>query len=327
MNQLIAIFSRQLKEACEIGEKAKLSDTNNLISNVLISGLGGSGIGGSIVAQLVEKEATVPVSINKKYSLPHFVNENTLVIISSYSGNTEETISCLNEAIKKKAKIICITSGGKIEEIARANQLDFIIIPGGMPPRACLAYSLTQLFFILSHFKIITESFREKLKSSVDLIDKEEGRIVEEARNIAKKLLNKIPVIYSAATSEAICVRFRQQLNENAKVLCWHHVFPEMNHNELVGWKEKNDNLAVIIFRNESDYPRTKTRIEISKAIFKQCTSTVIELFSKGNSNIENAIYLIHFGDWISFFLAELKGVDAMEVDVIVHLKSELAKT
>ena len=327
MNQLIAIFSRQLKEAYEIGEKAKLGDTKTPISNILVSGLGGSGIGGSIMAQLVEKEATVPISINKTYSLPHFVNENTLVIISSYSGNTEETISCLNDAIKKKAKIVCITSGGKIEEIARTNKLNYIIIPGGMPPRACVAYSLTQLFFILNHFKIITDSFREKLKASVDLIDKEEGRIMEEARNVAKKLLNKIPVIYSAATSEAICIRFRQQLNENAKVLCWHHVFPEMNHNELVGWKEKNDHLAVIIFRNENDYPRIKTRIKISKAIFKQCTSTVIELFSKGNSNIENAIYLIHLGDWISYFLAELKGVDAMEVDVIVHLKSELAKT
>ena len=212
-------------------------------------------------------------------------------------------------------------------EIAEEKSIDCIMIPGGMPPRACLAYSLTQLFFVLSYHKIISDDFKNHLKSSIVLLNEQEENIRSEAKTAAGKLLNKIPVIYSTALSEAVCVRFRQQLNENAKTLCWHHVFPELNHNELVGWREKNENLAVVIFRNKNDYERVNTRIEISKPIFQSCTSTLVELFSKGNSNIENAIYLIHLGDWISWFLSEMKGVDATEVNVIAHLKSELAKT
>src|SRR6185295_17584834 len=132
-----------------IGEKAKLSASKTAIHNVVVSGLGGSGIGGNLVAEIVAAELKVPMSVNKDYFLPAFVNENTLLIISSYSGNTEETVYVLNEGLKRKAKITCITSGGKIAEIAKANSLDLILIPGGMPPRACLGYSFPQQLFVL----------------------------------------------------------------------------------------------------------------------------------------------------------------------------------
>ena len=327
MFELITNFPQQIKEAIKIGEKAVLTPAITPVLNVIISGLGGSGIGGSIVSQLVEKESPVSVAVNNKYFLPAYVGPNTLAIISSYSGNTEETISCLKEAIKKGSKIVCITSGGVIAEIARENKLDLIEIPGGNPPRASLAYSLTQLFYVLNFHEIINSAFKEKLNAAIELISEDKEPIIIEAKAIVAKLINKTPVIYSVATTESIAIRFRQQLNENAKTLCWHHVFPELSHNELVGWTEKNENLAVIILRNKTDFVRNQIRIEISKKIFERYTSTVIELFSKGDSDIENAIYLIHLGDWVSYFLAELKGIDPVEVKVIDHLKSELSKS
>jgi glucose/mannose-6-phosphate isomerase len=326
MKNLITGFAKQLEEAIEIGSKARFTKAMIPVQHVLISGLGGSGIGGSIVAELVAKEASVPIVVNKDYFIPAFVGPSTLVIISSYSGNTEETIQSLESAIERKAKIVCISSGGKIKEIAQAAGLDYIQIPSGMPPRACLGYSLTQLFFILAAFGIISHGFKEQLTSAVSLINLNEDSIRQEAKKLAELLHSKTPVIYTTAGCEGIAIRFRQQLNENSKVLGWHHVFPELNHNELVGWRKKNDNLAVIILRNESDYSRTQERIRISKEVFKKYTNTIIELHSKGNSPIENAIYFIHLGDWISYFLAEKGDYDANEIEVINHLKDELSK-
>ena len=123
-----------------------------------------------------------------------------------------------------------------------------------------------------------------------------------------------------------IAIRFRQQLNENAKVLCWHHIIPEMNHNELVGWTKKDDNLAVIIFIDKDEYFRNVARVDINKEVIKKYTSHITEIYSKGNSEIEKAIYFIHLGDWISVILGELRGVDLMEVNVINFLKSALSK-
>ncbi len=326
MKTLIANFSKQLTEAINIGSNAKLSSSSHKISNVLICGLGGSGIGGSIVEELVISNASVPISTSKGYFIPAFVNENTLVIISSYSGNTEETLNCMELAIAKKAKIVCVTSGGKVQESAKVNHFDCITVPGGMPPRACLGYSLTQLLFILGFYKIIINNFKAELEAAVKLIDQEENNIIAEANIIAERLKDKTPIIYATTYNEGIAIRFRQQLNENAKILCWHHVIPEMNHNELVGWTEKNDHLSVIIFLDKDEYSRNMARVEINKAIIKKYAFNITEIYSKGNSAIEKAIYFIHLGDWISVLLAELRGVDAVEVNVINHLKSALSK-
>ncbi|MEO6883014.1 MAG: bifunctional phosphoglucose/phosphomannose isomerase [Bacteroidia bacterium] len=326
MKNMIAGFSKQLQEALNIGKKIKLSASTHEIKNVLISGLGGSGIGGTIVSELVAIEIKVPVEVIKGYFIPAYVNKNTLVIISSYSGNTEETVNCLEMAIQRNAKIVCITSGGKIAAIAKEKQLDCILIPGGMPPRTCLGYSFTQQFFILNFFGLLKNNFLNDLENAIKLIDVDEKIILEEAKKIAEKLKNKLPVIYSTTYNEGIAIRLRQQLNENAKILCWHHVIPEMNHNELVGWTHKNENLAVIIFRDKDDFSRNQARIEINKKVFEKYTSTIVEIYSKGNSLIEKAVYLIHLSDWISYFVAEQNGVDAVEVNVINHLKSELGK-
>lgn len=326
MKTLVANFSKQLKDAIAIGNSAQLTPAPTKISNVLICGLGGSGIGGSIVTELVVGSATVPINVTKGYFIPSYVNENTLVIVCSYSGNTEETLNCLTLAASKNAKIVGITSGGKLLEISKEKKYDYIIVPGGMPPRACLGFSLTQLFFVLNFFNIIDDSFKADLNKAITLIDDEEMNIIDEARAIAEKIKDKIPVIYATTYYEGIAIRLRQQLNENSKVLCWHQIIPEMNHNELVGWTQKNDDLAVLFFIDKQEYSRNIARIDINKEVIKKYTSNITEVYSKGDSTIEKAIYFIHLGDWISIILGELRGADLMEINVINHLKSALAK-
>lgn len=330
MKNLVQSFPDQLKEAVSIGEKTEISppqaDQKQEIRNVVITGLGGSGIGGTIVSEIVAQECSVPITVNKDYFLPAFVNENSLVIVSSYSGNTEETIQAMEAALKANAKIVCITSGGKIAMMAKENKCDLIMIPGGMPPRSCLGYSLTQLFFVLNKLKLIGDAFKKQLNEAIDLIAKEQNTIRSEAAVVADFLFKKMPVIYTVDGYNGVATRFRQQINENSKMLCWHHILPEMNHNELVGWAGGSTEMAIVILRNKTDYSRTQERIKISKEVFSKHTSHILEIWSKGNSQLEKSIYLIHLTDWVSCYLADKKGVDAVEVDIINRLKGSLAK-
>jgi glucose/mannose-6-phosphate isomerase len=326
MKELVENFAGQLEEASNIALRQKFSVPGSEIRNVLISGLGGSGIGGSLIQELVAADSPVPVVINKDYFLPSFASKHTLSIIVSYSGNTEETIQCLHAALEKSCHVVCISSGGEVVRLAKEKGLDHVIIPGGMPPRACLSYSMVQLLNIFKCFKLGKDYLSSDLQQSIALIRQKGEVIREKAREVASGLRDKIPVIYTVPGFEAVAVRMRQQLNENAKVLCWHHVIPEMNHNELVGWTTYNPALTVLLLRNADDYVRIRKRIEICKEIISKYTPNLVEVFSEGVSRLEKMIYLIHFGDWVSVFLAEMKQVDPVEVKVIDYLKKSMAK-
>ena len=189
-----------------------------------------------------------------------------------------------------------------------------------------LSSPIVQLFFLLSHYGIIGTGFDKDIKAGAQLILEDKMEILENATSLAGFLHGKTPVIYCAAQYEGVAIRFRQQLNENGKMLCWHHVFPEMNHNELVGWRKKDDSLAIFIFRDLDDYVKTSQRIDICKDVFKKYTPNIHEVWCKGDSFISKAIYFIHLGDWVSYFLAQKNEVDAMEIDVINMLKTELGK-
>lgn len=325
MKNLVEGFTKQLQEALDIANAAVLTQKHN-VQNIVVTGLGGSGIGGSILSELVQSECPVPIIVNKDYFLPDFVNSNSLVIISSYSGNTEETISAMNQAIAKNAQIICVTSGGEVQAIAKKHNYDTIIIPGGNPPRSCIGYSLIQLFKIVQFNGFVKTDLLSQVQTTITLLDKEKEAIKTEATLVSKTLLHKIPVIYSLGSCEGVAVRFRQQINENSKMLCWHHTFPEMNHNELVGWTEKNNSLAVVTFRTSFDYERTVKRYDLCKELFTKYSNSVTDITAKGTSKVEQFFYLINIGDWISCYIADLKNIDAVEVNVITHLKNELAK-
>ncbi len=250
-----------------------------------------------------------------------------MAIASSYSGNTEETLISYDQIKASGARLICVASGGKIIEKAKADGFDYVQVPANWPsPRACLGYSLTAQLWILQHLGFINEQPIKEIQSSITLLRKESNNIHAEAQKIAARLHHHIPVIYIEDRMEPVAVRMRQQINENSKALCWHHVVPEMNHNELVGWTEKNSSLAVVYLRNEDDYSRNSLRMDINKTIIGKYADDIIEVHSKGNTMIERALYLVHLGDWVSWYLSQLRGVDALEVNVIDFLKGELGK-
>jgi len=326
MKQLVQAFPTQLHEAIIIGQSYRFQTPKKDFANVVLTGLGGSGIGGSIVQNYVADKMKIPFIVNKDYFLPSFINADSLVIVSSYSGNTEETLAAMKQAIKAKATVVCITSGGKVSDMAKRKNFDCILLPAGMPPRSCLGYSMVQVLYTLQHFGYIKSDFEASLKAAIKLLKAEEKDIQKQAKALAKKLAGKTPIIYAASSFEGVAVRFRQQINENSKMLCWHHVIPEMNHNELVGWRDKDATRAVVFLRNENDYERTQMRMDINRQVIRKYTSNITELWSKGKTHFERVFYIVHLTDWATVYLAELHGVDATEVKVIDHLKNALAE-
>jgi len=326
MNDYISAFTEHLSEALEIGRSSTLTNSQKKFKNVLICGLGGSGIGGSIVTDLLAPIVSIPICTNKDYSIPNFVDEFTLVIASSYSGNTEETLFALEKCQAKGAEIACVTSGGKLAEIAKVKEYNFIQIPSEHPPRAMFGYSFTQLFFFFNHYGLIDKSFEHDFEKSIELLNKRKEHIQSEAQSLADKIYQQTPVIYTAHGFEGVGVRFRQQINENSKMLCWNHVIPEMNHNELLGWRTNTDNLAVIYFRNKCDYSKNQIRIDINKEVIAKYSNNITEVWSEGDTPLQNTLYHINFGDWVSWYLSVKNNVDAIEIDVINFLKAELAK-
>ena len=327
MDKLIQEFIPQLEEALTIGEKFQPHDHPYEIQKIYVAGMGGSGIGANFVKELIKSECSVSFSIGKSYNIPAFVDKNTLAIVSSYSGNTEETLNSFNELLKTGAQIVVISSGGKLIEKAKEKNIDFIQLPAGSPsPRACLGYSLVQQLFVLNKLGLINNHVIQNINDAIQLLKEEQAQIKLIAENIALRIWNKIPIIYSTDRIESVAIRCRQQLNENANMLCWHHVIPEMNHNELVGWSSSDFPSAVLFLRNDDDYERNQIRIEIIKNIIREKTDTLIEVFSKGESLVEKMLYLVHLVDWISWYAAQKRGEDAIEIKAIDYLKSELSK-
>jgi len=326
MEKYIAAFPKGMQEAVDHSLNLNLNKTDKDIQNVVITGLGGSGIGGSIVSKIVASYAKTPILVNNDYSLPDFVGPNTLVLACSYSGNTEETLSAFDIAIEKGAEVACLTSGGELKNRAEKMGLNLVIMPGGDPPRTTLGWSSPQIFAILEHYSIIDDRYRKSLASTPSFLQEHQFEISEKAKILAKNIYTNTAVIYSDDAYEGVAIRMRQQINENSKSLCWHHKFPEMNHNELVGWASGNDKLAVVILRTADDHTQTKKRMELCKGIFSNYTQNINEVFAKGSDQLVRNFYLIHFVDYVSSHLADMNGVDPVEVNVIDYLKGELAK-
>lgn len=325
MRELTEAFPSNITEAIEIAKKAQFKNSYRGIENVVICGMGGSGIGGTLVKDWLFEELSVPVVVIKDYELPHFVSESTLVIGSSYSGNTEETLMAIDEAIARKAKIIGICSGGEMKRLCDSNGYDYILVPGGNPPRTALAYSLVQLLHIFHQTGLIGEEKLSTMAAAEKLISSQKNEIHEIAQALAAHLKGKVGIFYATSVYEGVVTRARQQFNENSKYLCWHHVLPEMNHNELVGWGGGDDRFALVYFKNEGINRRNAVRADITLDKIRE-KAAVLAINSMGNNIIERSIYLINIADWASVYLAELKNVDPIDIAVIDFLKDSLAK-
>jgi len=335
MRKLLAEFPAQIELAVRIGKSAKMPYRAKNLDAIVLSGLGGSAIGGDVLRSYLAEDLGVPFIVNRHYALPGFVDSRTLVIIASYSGGTEETIAAHHDAMRRKAKVLCISSNGETARLAGAHRQPLITIPGGLPPRTALGYSffptlvaLSSMGFIPSKEKEIRETVRliRRLSSVYGALSNRKNPALE----LAKQLYNKLPVIYSSADRfDVVNTRWRGQLAENSKVLAFGHVLPEMNHNELVGWKalkRQMEEMAVVFLRDSGDHDRVKIRMEITKSIVGEYASKVLDVESEGSSLLARMFSLIYLGDWVSFYLAIMNGIDPTPVRVIDYLKRELSK-
>lgn len=335
MKNLIAEFPAQVREAVHIGKSAGIRLNTRGLKNIVVTGLGGSAIGGDLLRAYAADQIGIPFLVNRHYVLPEFVDSDSLVIVSSYSGNTEETLDAHNEAVRRGARVLCISSNGATERMATKFKQPFIKIPGGLPPRAALAYSFFPLLITLRNAKLFKATDAD-INETIRLLTAKSALYAglqakkNPALALAERIHGKLIVVYSAADRfDAVNLRWRGQFDENSKTLAFGHVIPEMNHNELVGWnvlKSQMKNLAVLILRDSKDHKRVQLRMDINKEIIGKYTKNLIEVRSEGSSLLARMFSLVHLGDWTSYYLAILNGVDPTPVKVIDYLKSELGK-
>lgn len=306
--------------------------TKKNFSSIVISGLGGSAIGGDLLQNFLQSELKIPLFVNRNYTLPGFVNENTLFIASSYSGNTEETLSALEQALKSGASIICVGSGGKTAEIAGQKNIPFVKIDGGLQPRFAVYSSffavlktLQEAGIIGSQDKIVA-AIAALLKKKADEYTAEKNKALE----IAESLIGYIPVVYSAADStSAVGYRLKGQFNENSKMHSFSNVIPELNHNEIIGWEtltEKNFRCKLVNIMDDTYHPQIKRRFEITTKLVQDAGAEVINLKSSEKEFKVRLFDLVYFGDWISYYLAIVRGIDPILIKNINILKKELSQ-
>ncbi len=336
MQKLLEEFPKQLEEAWTIGESLKV-DKNlaRQANHIVFTGLGGSAIGADLIKGYVQNEIRCPILVNRSYVLPRFVTSQTLLVVSSYSGNTEETISAYLEGKEREARIVAISSGGEVEKLAQRYGDPHIKIPSGFPPRVALGYSVIPLLLLLDRLGLIHFQ-KSDFDETVALLKSSRGKIKPnaEGRNEAKELAtlfyNRYPLFYSAADHfEVVALRWRGQMEENAKALATHHVLPEMNHNEIVGWchpQEMLKNFVAVFLRDREEHPRVQIRMKITQDLIEKQGAKVVQVWSEGQSLLARIFSLIYKGDFASFYLAILYGVDPTAVKVIDYLKGELAK-
>ena len=332
---LIEQLPQQLIWGEEITSKVSLPKWKaSGFSNLVVVGMGGSAIAAEIAKSFLSSELKIPFHIVRNYQLPEFVNQKTLLIVSSYSGNTEETLSAYAQGRKHKAKIVGIASGGKLASLCQKHRIPLVTLPTGYPPRAAVGYSLAVILTLLGRLNLVNPKSKElnRTASFLNSLSQEHSanRLTDDnpAKLLAAKLSGKVPVIYAGEDYFfSVAVRWKQQICENAKTPAFCNVFPEFNHNELVGWSDNfplKEKLVVIVLRDKQDHRRIQARMEIVKGILKEKQIEVMEVESTGKTLLERMLSLVLLGDWVSYYLAILNEVDPTSIEVIDYLKRSL---
>lgn len=303
--------------------------------NIVIIGMGGSAIGGELLKDWLRDTLPISIHVCRDYSLPAYVNKETLVITNSYSGNTEETLSAFLSANQKKCTIVAITSGGQLAEFCKKLHVPYVMIPSGLQPRVAVPYMFFPLPIILEKIGILS-NVSDKLKVAIDVIEtvsKENMFDVpsknNKAKTIAEKILDTILVVYGFRQYNSVAHRLKAQFNENSKVLSKSESFPELNHNETVGYdapKTLSEKVSVIVIREPDEPVEIKNRIETSIELVFKKAKTVIEITAKGQSKLAKMFSVLCLGDYVSVYLAILQNKDPSPVKIIDKVKAELAK-
>jgi glucose/mannose-6-phosphate isomerase len=333
MHLLLESFPEQIQAAAQAGTSVSLPQPRE-IKVLVVAGLGGSAIGADVARVVAGPQLGVPLIVNRDYSMPGFVDASSLVFASSYSGNTEETLSAYQQARSVKASLVCITSGGKLEAMAKADSVPVLRLPAGLPPRAAFGHSLVMLLVGMQKMQIIPDT-SESTREAVEVLNRLRRKCSaanpeaeNAAKSLARSLAGKLIAIYgSSAIMDAVAYRWRSQIEENAKNLAFHHSLPEMNHNELVGWRCPEDMLrrvGVIFLRDKGDHPQTQRRFDLTRELIAEHAGTIHEVWSEGNSLLARVLSSIYLGDFVSLYLAYLNYVDPTPVQVIDYLKKRL---
>ena len=294
-------------------ENKKNIGRNSYTNKVLISGMGGSGISGRIMETLATCEDIGQVFSWNNYGMPKWMSSDDNVICISYSGNTAETLSAAENAHEIGCQIEVITTGGKLGDLADKHGWQKTIIEGGHQPRAALPLLLMPLLFKLNLPKI------EKIVKEVS----ERNYSKKQFEGIAADLFGKVPCIYSEPSLEPVGYRWRCQIQENAKQLAFHHVIPEMNHNEIVGWTNSNPNMVPVLIRKTNEEDEIRNRFEALKNTAWKNVN-IVEIFAKSKNHLSKMLETIYIGDMASIELAKLNREDPTPVKVIENLKKEL---
>ena len=335
MKQAIYDFADNLRDAMAIGQGVVLKSPPASINNVVVAGMGGSAIGGNVNRMLLRDELSVPIYVSRNYKIPAWADKHTLVIASSYSGGTEETLSAMTDALEKGCQICGITTGGKLKDVLQENDCDTVLIPAGLQPRAALAYSFVPMLYLLKGFGLVASDIDQKLKQTVDLLESLRDSYSNASDENATWLLAKsvhatIPIIYGETESTAVvAMRWRGQFSENGKMLAFHNELPELNHNEIVGWEnnpELFNHLSIIWLKDKSDQERVSMRQDVTGTILKNVTKNQYEVAVSGASRFERLLHLIHYGDWVSLWCAYFHKTDPSPVEKISNLKDQLSR-
>ena len=326
-------FPDNLIDATGIGDNIILKNSYDNIEKVIVAGMGGSAIGGDVVAILGKEKLKTPFFVIRDYTLPPWIDDKTLIICSSYSGNTEETLSVLNCAIEKGIKVFGLTTGGELADLFKRYEQDMVIIPSGLQPRASIAYSIIPIIRFLSMLNIFKSKNDQWITETVDIL--KEKRSIYGSENetnpvfsLANKIYKYLPVIYSNNSTMAVAAkRLEGQFCENSKMLSYSSDLPELNHNEIVGWENNPhilNNICVLWILDSDDNDRIKHRIKITKEILEKIGIVQYELAINGNSFQERFLHMVNYGDWLSFWCAILHKTDPSPVKKIDHLKHKL---
>lgn len=306
------------------------------VKNVVAVGMGGSAIAGDIARSAFAAELMVPFRVCRDYALPEFVDDETLVIALSYSGNTEETLSAIDDALGRSAMIVVLTTGGLLEEVAQLNEIPMLKLPGGLMPRAALGYLFVPLAMFLEKIGLV-KNVGDRIRAVIEHLKTARERMVEDgtsainpAKQLAQLIHGKIPMIYAGPSiTDVAAVRWKTQICENAKTLAFANLYPEFNHNELVGWSkltfEQKEQFIIINLRSGDDHEKVAARMDVVKRLIENEDVMVIDLYASGESPMERLFNLIQMGDFVSYYLAILNDVDPSPIEVIENLKNELA--
>jgi glucose/mannose-6-phosphate isomerase len=333
----VEAFHRQCEDALQLGEGLSELPAAGKIKELCFIGMGGSGIGGDILRSLLEEQGrALPIRVHEDYGLPAGVGAETLVVATSYSGNTEETLSGFEEATARGCTILAVSSGGALQEMALQQGIPCIMVPQGLQPRASLGYLTLPAGVVLERLGWF-EGFSSSSRRAIELVERVGRRwkpgqpaVQNEAKRIAALVLGRIPLIYGAGGPlQVSAYRWKCQLNENAKNPAFYNALPEMNHNELTGWEVADvlkSSFVVVILVDENADVRMARKVKITSQILKEYVSGVEVVEVGGGSHMERIWSSIHLGDYVSVYLALLKGVDPTPVDVITLLKKRLAE-